>query len=202
MTAHVEAPVPDLAAERPGIPQELSAIVARMMAKQPGDRFDRMDEVKRALAPLAATSNLEALAADERWAAGGANTRSTASRLRGQVTTQRFLADTDRESGRKLVWRRLIQDKRVAAAIVLMLAGIATAVYFAVRPTRYAAVEALLATLPGLHGQWWFDETPWLVPEVRKRITGAVRGENGIAAAAFDGLARRPTSAQRTTQVR
>ena len=160
-------------------------MVARMMAKQPEDRFDRMDDVKRALAPFAATANLESLAADERWAAGGVITRSTASRLRGQVTTQRFLADTDRESGRKLVWRRLIRDKRVLAALVIALAGIAAAVFFAVRPGRYAAVEAHLATLPGLHGQWWFDETPWLIPEVRKRITGAISGENGSAQAAF-----------------
>ena len=201
MTAHVEAPVPDLAAECPGIPRELSAMVARMMAKQPEDRFDRMDDVKRALAPFAATANLESLAADERWAAGGVITRSTASRLRGQVTTQRFLADTDRESGRKLVWRRLIRDKRVLAALVIALAGIAAAVFFAVRPGRYAAVEAHLATLPGLHGQWWFDETPWLIPEVRKRITGAISGENGSAQAAFADSRDNLQALERATEI-
>jgi serine/threonine-protein kinase len=42
----------DILAERPGTPARLADICKRMMAKQPGDRFQSMLEVSAALAPL------------------------------------------------------------------------------------------------------------------------------------------------------
>ena len=42
----------DLLAERPGTPAKLAEICRRMMAKQPSDRFQSMQEVSAALAPL------------------------------------------------------------------------------------------------------------------------------------------------------
>ncbi len=49
LEAHKKAPVPDLAKIVPGIPPELSSLVARMMAKVPDDRPASMLEVAQAL---------------------------------------------------------------------------------------------------------------------------------------------------------
>jgi hypothetical protein len=53
MEAHKKAPVPELAKIVPGIPQELSDLVARMMAKSPQDRPASMLEVVEALSKFA-----------------------------------------------------------------------------------------------------------------------------------------------------
>jgi tRNA A-37 threonylcarbamoyl transferase component Bud32 len=193
MNAHHDAPVPDLAVESPGIPQELAAVVARMMAKRREDRFDQMENVRRVLAPLALTANLEALGADERWASPRTAKRNSAVRSRDQVTTQRFVAGTAPDSRRTFAsWGQLIRDRRLALGLLLAIAGFATWMYFALRPDskpnleHYPQIEAHLATLPGLHGDWWFDETPWLIPEVRKRILAAIRKESGAPQGALE----------------
>jgi uncharacterized protein (TIGR03067 family) len=50
--AHAEQLPPDLTAIRPDVPRELSTIVARMMAKNPAERFQMPAEVAAALAPF------------------------------------------------------------------------------------------------------------------------------------------------------
>lgn len=54
VAAHREQPVPHVSALVPTIPPELDAVVARMMAKSPAERFPAMDDVVLALAPFAA----------------------------------------------------------------------------------------------------------------------------------------------------
>lgn len=53
LEAHKKAPVPELAKIVPGIPKELSDLVARMMAKQPEDRPASMLEVAEELSKFA-----------------------------------------------------------------------------------------------------------------------------------------------------
>jgi len=53
LEAHKKAPVPELVKIVPGIPQELSNLVARMMAKSPNDRPASMLEVVAALSTFA-----------------------------------------------------------------------------------------------------------------------------------------------------
>ncbi|MEZ6067962.1 MAG: FHA domain-containing serine/threonine-protein kinase [Planctomycetaceae bacterium] len=53
LKAHAEQPVPVVLDRAPQVPAEVSDIAGRMMAKSPGDRFQSMDEVISALAPLA-----------------------------------------------------------------------------------------------------------------------------------------------------
>ena len=48
--AHVQAPVPSLAALRPGLPPAVDAVIARAMAKDPAIRFGSCDEFAAALA--------------------------------------------------------------------------------------------------------------------------------------------------------
>ena len=52
MNAHVHQPVPPIRDVAPDVPEELAAILDRMLAKDPGDRFATPAEVAEALAPL------------------------------------------------------------------------------------------------------------------------------------------------------
>ena len=45
MLKHVSAPVPSVLEHRPDIPPELATMIARMMAKKPGDRYPSMQDV-------------------------------------------------------------------------------------------------------------------------------------------------------------
>ncbi len=60
--AHLAAPLPSVCGESPTIPAELDALVRRMLAKKPGDRFRRIAEVAIALEPFAAEADLRELA--------------------------------------------------------------------------------------------------------------------------------------------
>jgi serine/threonine protein kinase len=64
MLAHLQTPVPAVAQIRPEVPADLAAVLDRMLAKDPGQRFATADEVVRALAPFTAGSDLGRLAAE------------------------------------------------------------------------------------------------------------------------------------------
>jgi hypothetical protein len=53
LQAHREQPVPSARAAAPSTPDDLDAVIARMMAKRPEDRFPSMDSVVLSLAPYA-----------------------------------------------------------------------------------------------------------------------------------------------------
>jgi serine/threonine protein kinase len=63
MEAHARAPVPPLRVGRPEVPADLAAVLERMLAKAPADRFATPGEVASALAPFAAGCNLPRLVA-------------------------------------------------------------------------------------------------------------------------------------------
>ena len=63
MFAHSFTPAPKLLDRRPDVPAELSALVARLLEKQPADRFATPREVATALAPFCVGHNLPALLA-------------------------------------------------------------------------------------------------------------------------------------------
>jgi len=76
LTAHLSEPVPSIKAVRPDIPDELAAVVDRMLAKSPSDRFATPGQVAAALAPFAAGCDLRALARS-REAGHPSDTRQT-----------------------------------------------------------------------------------------------------------------------------
>ena len=61
MNAHVHAPPPPIRHFAPAVPEGLAAIVDRMLAKNPADRFATPAEVAEALAPFCTGADLPAL---------------------------------------------------------------------------------------------------------------------------------------------
>jgi serine/threonine protein kinase len=58
MRAHIEAPVPPIRDERPEVPDQLAAVLDRMLAKNPTSRFTTPGEVAAALQPFTSGANL------------------------------------------------------------------------------------------------------------------------------------------------
>jgi serine/threonine protein kinase len=65
MEAHARQPVPPLRDRRPEVPANLVAVLDRMLAKDPGDRFATPGAVAAALAPFAAGCDLPRLVSRE-----------------------------------------------------------------------------------------------------------------------------------------
>ncbi len=61
MRAHVEAPVPPIQQYRPEVPGELAAVLDRMLAKNPAERFATPAAVAAALQPFTTSSDLSRL---------------------------------------------------------------------------------------------------------------------------------------------
>jgi serine/threonine protein kinase len=58
LLAHVQTPAPPIRGLRPEVPQELAAVLDRLLAKAPNDRFRTPVQVAVALEPFAGGSNL------------------------------------------------------------------------------------------------------------------------------------------------
>src|SRR5262249_18511757 len=64
--AHAEVAVPPVRGPRPEVPEALAAVLARMLAKEPGRRLASPAEVAAALEPFAAGCDLVKLITDKR----------------------------------------------------------------------------------------------------------------------------------------
>jgi serine/threonine-protein kinase len=53
MMAHAQRPVPPLRTRRPNVPEDLAAVVERLLAKDPEQRYSSAAAVATALAPFA-----------------------------------------------------------------------------------------------------------------------------------------------------
>jgi hypothetical protein len=77
MRAHQEQPPPPIAKARPDVPPGLAAILNRMLAKDPADRFQTPAELAEALRPFAAGADLARLLDADATAAGPAEAAVT-----------------------------------------------------------------------------------------------------------------------------
>src|SRR5205085_7532218 len=53
MWAHASKPAPSVRERRPDVPADLAAVIERLMAKKPADRYQTPTELRAALAPFA-----------------------------------------------------------------------------------------------------------------------------------------------------
>jgi serine/threonine protein kinase len=72
MMAHAQEAVPPIQARRAGVPDGLAAVLDRLLAKRPDERYATPAEVAAALAPFAAGARLEQLANGEQGKEGPA----------------------------------------------------------------------------------------------------------------------------------
>ena len=136
MMAHAQSPIPSIRATRPDVPDGLVAVLDRMLAKSPADRFQTPADVARALSRFAVTSDLVALSIGKPLPAvpggspdlecGDLSPLSVASRdpdrAIGQTPTNVFSA---KESGDKSPHSKArLAVGLVAAAVLLALGGV------------------------------------------------------------------------------
>ncbi|HET6574278.1 MAG TPA: serine/threonine-protein kinase [Fimbriiglobus sp.] len=102
MQAHQEVPPPPITGPRPDVPDGLAAVLERMLAKKPGDRYASPAEVAEVLRPFAAGADLGrlldadgmvAVPSDQAAAAtpGPAKLKTTPGRGRPATTRRRYM---------------------------------------------------------------------------------------------------------------
>jgi serine/threonine protein kinase len=181
MAAHREEKIPSLTASRDDVPRVLDRLFKRMVAKQPADRFQTMDEVVRSLEKLRLTDTRPSAARGETSPegdpddlAGAAAPRKSASSNRGsQGRSVRGGADAggDEESGDDLeivsasagpvVFQPADASENAvprASAHVPASGAQPRSVPPPVSPV--VALVALVAALLGITGLSWLDATP------------------------------------------
>ncbi len=182
--AHQRAPVPSVLDTRPDVPDELQYVIERMMAKEPDDRYWEPAEVVEDIEEFAQPSSVQSLVSS--LAEPG---------IHRDVPTDPHIpslsSDTRKSSRRRRKrrrpWAKPWYRHPAWIAAVVLLAALALTLIYVLRPQR--APDSLvrdIETLPGLNGQWWFDEMPWYTPfaraavarELRTEDAGAVLGEN------------------------
>jgi serine/threonine protein kinase len=203
LMAHAVAPIPSLLDACPDCPEDLDNILGHMMAKEPDARFDTPGEVADAVGLFADPDALLAAEPTTRILARSAHTAMPRTSSGGHDTSKR----TVRRSGSKRrsgsAWRRRPWYRRPWPLVALvggLLLAVSLGVGWLVRgnggkqpprlPPERRELAADLASLPGLGGQWWFDEMPWYVPFIRQRIAENV--DSAVPAEALQGNGARP----------
>jgi hypothetical protein len=123
LTAHGHAPPPALRARRPEVPEAVAAVVHRLLAKDPADRYADAAEVAAALAPHAVGCDLPRLvAAAGRTAAprGEGGTQEADGATAAQTTC---LAPTSRAAAPRRR-RRLALAGLAAGIVAVVVAGV------------------------------------------------------------------------------
>lgn len=148
-TAHAFRPPQSIRELRSDVPEELAAILDRLLAKEPADRFANGAEVAAALAPFACGSDL-------RWLAG--TVADCLHDRKGEPATPSGRAcATARPAVRWQTGRRLVRAMPWAAAVIL--AAIAAVLIDRQWHSREEAAsspskESPSATVPAMTAQW------------------------------------------------
>lgn len=205
LMAHVVAPIPSLVDYRPDCPVEVDQILARMMAKEPGGRFSNPGEVAAALEEFADPQELTEEVAMRRDTVGRAGPSGSKTKNLGTDTAKKLSSSAARKksfSRRKLArpWHR--RPAVLASLALATVLSIGLIVWASNRSAKHgpqpptpappgpaqptiaglAQIQADLTLLPGLNGQWWFDEMPWLTPFVRQSLSEALGSSDDPAA--------------------
>ncbi len=181
---------------RPDCPPELEQLFPYLLAEDADDRFDTPAALLAAIQGFCVPEALEPLLGDvlDAESESGADPAGSpppppagrrAAPHRGRRESSCSTRSRDlptREEARARVRRWEISGAATAFLVVLV---IWSSLYLAgngqpVSPQESGSVaEAELSLeiegLPGLNGPWWFDETPWLMPYVRRTIVSELR---------------------------
>jgi serine/threonine protein kinase len=180
MDAHLHAepaPIPRLDDD-----PELRAILRKMMAKSPEDRYANAHEVAAALAPFCQGADLRALVRSGRnRAAGDPPSDSREAPRRGQANDSSDRTTNSKAADKTAEWTRLRRKRgrRFVLTAVLLAAGVALLSSLLIadawqHASRERELAKALGALPGLNGRWWFDEAPWLLPDVRLALIASL----------------------------
>lgn len=188
LMAHVVAPVPQLPGAKRGPLQDVNRLLGHMLAKEPDDRFETPGELAEAAALLANPDELieclrsvDVLLASSMTMRPGFLTPTAPSSRRASGSSKRFEL-RPRRRWPKWIGLAAVAAVAIAAGIWLMNGrdGEKKAEKPSTGPTAAQRREQIafeVATLPGLNGGWWIDESPWLTPAVRKALYDDLRDE-------------------------
>jgi serine/threonine protein kinase len=205
LMAHVVAPIPSLLEICADCPQDLEDVYEAMLAKDPSDRYAEPAEVAAALADFADVEDLAELVAaipnEAAWIAA-----SHVKLQNADVDTAKKLGAGSvgsnvrrRSQSRRIARRRFRRNLQVILFGSLVAVILGLLVWVATRPSHNAStadapvtdfapaparesVASELALLPGLNGPWWFEETPWLTPFLRRAIADKVLASPNLTA--------------------
>ncbi len=192
LNAHQQDALPEL--HRDDVEPLLSDVLARMTAKDRDERFANLEEVVALLRPLTRDVQLDVLvrhsperirdttesdshstvayqtrkivhtAMEAGRAARGGSLGASLSRPYDESMGSSRFGSATRVIRRQLTRRRFLVVGGLAAVGAATAGGI-------VWSRRREAAADFLGTLPGLNGHWWFNETPWLLPDVRWHLS-------------------------------
>lgn len=185
MMAHMVGEVPDLEKVVSAPPKKLVAVFQKMMAKDIAERFRQPIEIADALEPFADREELRRYL--EKMLESGVlspTAKPISSSLRGTPDTRPNRKP--RFSGMpKDTYSRLSLLLLLGVVFVVISGMIAMRLLETYRGTipvaalgsetkgeadRIRMIGTDVAQLPGLDGEWWFNEIPWHLPFVREKI--------------------------------
>ncbi len=142
------------------LPAPLWRIVEKMLAKQPAERFDEPRQLLRALDDLTTASTVPEVAAPRpRQPSPPAGKKRAVEAEAGQ------------KRGPLGTWVPWVVTLLVLLLGVLAVGRLAGGSRLVVdSPPHAHAAQHFLLTMPGMNGEWWFDEIPWFFPEIRHHL--------------------------------
>ncbi|MDH3718708.1 MAG: protein kinase, partial [Planctomycetota bacterium] len=161
------------------LPEPLWRIVEMMMAKRPEERFAEPLALCKALDDFTDASTVPPAVATRREHPPPRPSSSLDARRRpGDETwatsaTDTLTADAGGPQqrgplGSWVPWVVILLGLLLAVLAVGRLAGGSRRAIDS--PAHATAARHFLLTLPGMNGEWWFDEIPWFFPEIRNHL--------------------------------
>ena len=188
--AHQSVAPPELSAEELG-DATLWPVLQKMLAKSPEERYSQPAEVAQALAAVAGGSDLPGLYFEAESITDPAPSGKITTTSRGpheetavnqagesrEATEASGASSSDATSQphttvTKPGWMRPVA---LAVLVLLVLGGVAAVLLPLIRgeqapPGVKAQLSQELGTMPGMNGDWWFNELPWLTPGLRAEL--------------------------------